>query len=324
MTEARLKLNYRVPDKQRLEWARRIVDAMGDRLPKNLQEVYAREQIFLHQRQSTEIVVQALRIGEIGIAATSSETYALTGLKLKLQSPLERTMVIELANGGDGYIPPPEQHHLGGCNAWPARSAGLEVQAEPIIAETALQLLEQVADRPRRMFKQTRGVGCKALLQAKLVAYWRLDDFSGPRAVDASGNNRDAIYEPGVVFFLEGPRSEVFCTNKEKKRHAGFAGGCLRSRIAGLGDNYSVSLWFWNGMPSDAREVSGWFVSRGREHRLGPHGDHLGIGGTASEQGKLIFLGGSAAKLSSGAPRSIVGVGITSCTSAMVKMSVST
>ena len=39
--------------------------------------------------------------------------------------------VIELANGGDGYIPPPEQHLLGGYNTWPARSAGLEVGAEP-------------------------------------------------------------------------------------------------------------------------------------------------------------------------------------------------
>ena len=69
---------------------------------------------------------------------------ALTGLKLKLQSPLQKTMVIELANGGDGYIPPPEQHLLGGYNTWPARSAGLEVQAEPRIRAKTLSLLRDV------------------------------------------------------------------------------------------------------------------------------------------------------------------------------------
>ena len=62
MAETRMTLKYRVPDRQRLEWAQRIVEAMGDRPPQTTEEVYAREQIILHERQSTEIVVQALRI----------------------------------------------------------------------------------------------------------------------------------------------------------------------------------------------------------------------------------------------------------------------
>ena len=294
MSEARLPLKYRVPDKQLLEWAQRIVAAMGDRPPKDGTEVYAREQIILHQWQATEVVVQALRIGEIGLATTPNETYALTGLKLKLQSPLANTMVIELANGGDGYIPPPEQYPLGGYNTWPARSAGLEVQAEPKIAEAALQLLEKVAGRPRRNYQQSCGSATAALLAAKPVAYWRLDEFAGPRAVDLSGQNRDAFYEPGVLFFLEGPRSDACCASGETNRAAHFAGGRLESRIAGLKDRYSVSLWFWNGMPADGRETAGWMFSRGRGHGLDPHGDHLGIGGTATVPGKLAFLHGDA------------------------------
>ena len=47
-------------------------------------------------------------------------------------------MVIELANGGDGYIPPPEMHAWGGYNTWAARSAGLEVMAEPKITQAAI------------------------------------------------------------------------------------------------------------------------------------------------------------------------------------------
>ncbi len=113
MAEERMQLKYRVPDVQLLEWSKRIVDEMGDRLPKTRTEVYAKEQLILHERQSTEVVVQGLRLGSILIATTPNETYALTGLKIKLQSPFPQSMVIELANGGDGYIPPPEQHALG-------------------------------------------------------------------------------------------------------------------------------------------------------------------------------------------------------------------
>lgn len=292
MAESRITLAYRVPDKQRLEWAQGIVAAMGDRLAKTTEEVYAREQLILHERQSTEIIVQALRIGEIGIATTPNETYALTGLKLKLQSPLPQTMVIELANGGDGYIPPPEQHHLGGYNTWPARSAGLEVNAEPKIVEAALSLLEKVAGEPRRKHLQSRGPAAEAILKAKPSAYWRLDEFAPARAHDSSGNRRDAHYEPGAVYFLAGPHDKAFCQNSEANRAAHFAGGRLVSHWDDLGDQYSVSLWFWNGMPADARETAGWLLSRGRNHGLDGQGEHLGVGGTASSPGKLIYQHG--------------------------------
>jgi len=292
MAESRMVLNYRLPDKQRLQWARQIVETMGDRPPKDTTEVYAREQILLDERKSTEVVLQALRIGEIAIATTSNETYALTGLKLKNQSPLQQTMVIELANGGDGYIPPPEQHLLGGYNTWPARSAGLEVDAEPKIVETLLELLERVAERPRKDFQQSRGPGSAAILAAKPAAYWRLDEFAGPRAVDSSGRNCDAFYEPAVAYFLEGPRSDLFCSGGETNRAAHFAGGRLQARIADLGDTYSISLWFWNGMPLVARPISGWIFSRGRDHGLGPFGDHLGLGGADNHPGRLVFQHG--------------------------------
>jgi hypothetical protein len=59
-------------------------------------------------------------------------------------------MNIELANGAEGYIPPPEQHKLGGYTTWPARTAGLEVGAEPRIVETLLSLLEEVSGQKRR------------------------------------------------------------------------------------------------------------------------------------------------------------------------------
>lgn len=289
MHESRLTLNYRVPDQQRLEWAQKIVEAMGDRPPKTQAEVYAAEQLILHERQSTEIVVQGLRIGSIGIATTPNETYALTGLKVKLQSPLSRTMVIELANGGDGYIPPPEQHVLGGYNTWAARSAGLEVQAEPKIAETAIQLLEQSASAPRRTYRQPLGPAAQAIAKLKPAAWWRLDEFSGCVAADSSGHNVNAAFEPAVAYFLEGPRSESFCSEDETNRCVHFAGNRLRTRLSTLGNQYSVSMWIWNGMPADARDTAGWMFSRGHNNGLAAASEHLGVGGNATNPGRLVY-----------------------------------
>jgi hypothetical protein len=68
----------------------------------------------------------------------------------------------------------------------------------------------------------------------------------------------------------------------------------MRTRIPNIGKTYSVSLWFWNGMPHDARPVTGYLFSRGRDLSLGAQGDHLGIGGTSAHTGKLIFQTGDA------------------------------
>lgn len=289
MAETRLPMRYRVPDAQRLEWSRGIVAEMGDRPPKNDREVYAREQIILHERQSTEIVVQAIRIGSIAIATTPNETYALTGMKLKLQSPLERTMVIELANGGDGYIPPPEQHHLGGYNTWAARSAGLETTAEPRIVAANLSMLEQVCQEPRRRFEQTAGENSQAIQAAKPLAYWRMHEFAAPLAVDASGHGRHGTYEPGVLFFLEGDDQRVFTQTGKLNRCTHFAGGRLRSELPNLGAEYSVVVSFWNGLPDNVREIAGWMFSRDEDLSTTPAGLHLGLAGQAEHAGRLTL-----------------------------------
>ncbi|NND99153.1 MAG: hypothetical protein HKN47_17690 [Pirellulaceae bacterium] len=295
MAESRLRMSYRVPDAQRLQWAQQIVDQIEDGVPKDREQVYAREQVLLHQMQETEIVVQALKLGNLAIVTTPNETYALTGLKLKLQSPLEHTMVIELANGADGYIPPPEQHHLGGYNTWAARSAGLEVQAEPRIVAAGLHLLETISGQPRRQSVQKLGPAATAILSQKPLLYWRLDEMEASVAVDASGNHHDGVFEPGVLFFLPGPlRStddELF-TLDQPNRAVHTANGRIRARLDSLGQDYTVLMSFWNGMPVDARETAGWLFSRDHAHSITSRGDHLGLGGEGARAGKLIFQHG--------------------------------
>lgn len=296
MEEVRLPMKYRVPDAQKLQWAEQVLEKMETENPTQKFEVYAREQTYLHKLQEAEVVVQAIRLGNIGIVTTPCETYALTGLKFKKQSPFKNQMVIELANGALGYIPPPEQHVLGGYNTWPARSAGLQVTAEPQIVATGLSMLEQLANKPRRGTSEQVGPSAEAVLKQKPLAYYRMADMSGPLAADVSGHDRHAVYEPGVCFYLEGSSLSPY-TNSDINRAAFFCGGRMHSRLAALSQQFTVQMEIWNGMPVDARPVTGWFFSRDHASSISGSGVHIGIGGTTEAQsGRLILkLGQNAA-----------------------------
>jgi len=292
MREAKLNLSFRVPDAERLAWARKVAADLNGRLPRTLPEVYALEQIHLHERPTAELKLQALRVGTLGIAAIPNEVFAITGLKIKAQSPLQPTFNIELANGAEGYIPPPEQHKLGGYTTWPARTAGLETNAEPKIVETVLRLLEEVAGQPRRRVSDVTGRYGAAVRASKPAAYWRMSEFTGPRAHDSSPNNNAANYGDGVAFFLEGPASSAF-SESAINRAAHFAGGRVTARLNQLGGTYSIECWVWNGLPNTARPVTGYIFSRGLNSDKEAAGDHLGIGGTAASPGRLIFFNGN-------------------------------
>ncbi len=302
MVERKLTLQRRVPDAKRLAWAKSIVAAMGDRLPKDRQEIYAREQLELAAQPQRELKLQALRIGEVGITAIPNEVFAITGLKLKAQSPFEQTFHIALANGAEGYIPPPEQHRLGGYTTWPARTASLESEAEPKIVETLLQLLEQVSQKKRRPWSVPLGPYAQAVLQAKPVAYWRLEEASGTTARDAV-RQETATFEPGFAWYLPGaqahaeaisaiPEQPSAFTGSVINRGVHFAGGRLTAQLPNIGSTYSVELWFWNGLPLQLRSVTGYLFSRGKADAA--IGDHLGLMGNAQPQsaGRLFFSTG--------------------------------
>lgn len=300
MAETRLELERRLPSRERLAWATELRAAMGDRtLPKDRPEVYALEQFHLAENPVRELKLQALRVGDLAITAIPCEVYAISGLKLKRQSPLALTMNIELANGGEGYIPPPELFPFGGYNTWPARTAGLETDAEPKIVEETLRLLEKVAGRPRRPLPVSDGPYVEAVRGSKPLAYWPMDTIAGQACADCSGNNRTGRYESGVAFFLDGPPIRETGHPDGLCRAAHFAGGRMAAGIPGLGDTYAVEMWFWNGLPHDARAVTGYFYSRGVDASRGGPGEHLGIGGPHGDgaaAGRLIAFNGDERK----------------------------
>jgi neutral ceramidase len=146
MREQRLVLNVRMPTKEEVVKAREFMKTFSDRKPRNWEEVYARETVELAKMDPTrELKLQAIRIGDLGIAAIPCEVYGSTGLAIKAASPLQTTMNISLANGCEGYIAPPEQHKLGGYTAWRARTSCLEELAEPKIKATVVGLLVEAA-----------------------------------------------------------------------------------------------------------------------------------------------------------------------------------
>jgi hypothetical protein len=294
MRETEIKLPVRMPDAKRLEWARGMVKTMGTREPKDRTEVYAREQLWLEANPVRAMKLQALRIGDLGIASWPTEVFAISGLKLKAQSPLQPTMNIELANGEEGYIPPPELHPLGGYNTWSCRSAGLEVQAEPKILRVLLGLLEEVSGKPRRLVVDPPGEYANAVLKSKPVVYWRMNEFDGPFALDAVLGLPHGRYEDGVVFHLDGPASPRFGGLSGINRAAHFAGGRMKVNLPEVGKDYAVEFWFWNGLPHDVRPVTGYLFSRGIEGDKSENGDHLGFGGMHQNAagGRLLVYNG--------------------------------
>ncbi|HZN35808.1 MAG TPA: hypothetical protein VFB80_18390 [Pirellulaceae bacterium] len=146
MQESLLECNVRMPSAEEVAAAKEFMKSFEGKKPKNVPEVYARETVLLSQMPSTrELKIQALRIGSLGIGTIPNETYASTGLFIKEQSPLKETFVVELANGCEGYIPPPELHPLGGYTCWRARTACLAPESERQIRSRVLELLGAVA-----------------------------------------------------------------------------------------------------------------------------------------------------------------------------------
>lgn len=281
MSERRMELMRRLPDEKRLAWAQPILQAMGDRRPRTQEEVYAEQALYIHQHPREALVLQGLRIGDLAIAAIPNEVFALTGLKIKAFSPLASTFNIELANGASGYIPPPEQHALGGYTTWPARTAGLEVQAEPKIAQTVVELLEEVTGKPRRPYTETIGDYARAVMRSSPAAYWRLGEFEGSAILDASGHQRPGIVVGNVAHHVPGPDADAFGPLYQRPaKH--LAGGYLQGDVPGLGRTYSVEFWLWSGMSNNVREITGTLVSRGV--------DQLVLAGTAHVvPGRLLF-----------------------------------
>jgi neutral/alkaline ceramidase-like enzyme len=146
MRERELELGVRLPTPEDVSDAKAVIAQAKKPVLSGLREVYAGETVQMAKYPSTvPCKVQALRIGGLGIVTTPCETFVEIGQAIKRASPLKPTIVIELANGYNGYLPTPEQHKLGGYETWRARSSYLESDASTKITATLIELLKEVA-----------------------------------------------------------------------------------------------------------------------------------------------------------------------------------
>jgi len=149
MAQKEIELGVRLPNESDVQRAKDILAraaAANKKVLTTQPEIYARETALLAKYPAkVPVILQAIRIGELGIVANPCETFVEIGLEIKQRSPLRPTFTIELANGYNGYLPTPEHHEIGGYETWRARSSYLEANASRKIMETWRELLKEVA-----------------------------------------------------------------------------------------------------------------------------------------------------------------------------------
>jgi len=145
MAQRELTLNIRKPTDEQLARANQfLAEPDESKLPPRA-KAYAEFAVQLAEMPPTEdIILQALRIGDMAIVSIPCEVFAEIGLDIKDRSPLKTTFTIELANGWNRYLPTPRQHRLGGYETWLGTNM-LEIQASEKIKHVVLDLLRDVS-----------------------------------------------------------------------------------------------------------------------------------------------------------------------------------
>lgn len=110
-----------------------------------LEKIYARRLLQMEKEwpDQVDIILQAFRIGDLGIAAIPFETFTETGLEIKEKSPFKPTFTISLANGSYGYLPTPRQHEMGGYETWLTTNK-VQKDATVKIVAVLMQLFEKM------------------------------------------------------------------------------------------------------------------------------------------------------------------------------------
>jgi neutral ceramidase len=136
-----LTVGTRKPTAEQLALAKTLLAGLDSREALSLDEIYAGRVVSLAQvPDTTDLRLQAVRVGDVAFGGIPGEVFVETGLAFKERSPFRPSAIISLSNGYFGYIPTPEHHKLGGYETWLGTNR-LEIEAsEKILAK----LLEMV------------------------------------------------------------------------------------------------------------------------------------------------------------------------------------
>ena len=146
MVQREIALKHRVINDADIARAKRFLAAEGEEAKKlpSLAKLYAKRTLALAEKPATaKVLIQASRIGELAICTMPFEVLVEIGLELKAKSPAGDTFVVELANGGYGYLPTPHQHGLGGYETWQGTN-NVQKEASDLLVKNLLEMLGEL------------------------------------------------------------------------------------------------------------------------------------------------------------------------------------
>ena len=148
MRQREVSLNYRKPSSGEIERALKLMELSSkerNEINKRSSSVAARtlEYAEPEMEKSEPVLIQALRIGDQAVVTMPFEVLVEIGLEIKEKSPFPNTFTISLANGGYGYLPPPNQHELGGYETWLGTSR-FEENSSVILTEQLIEMLAEL------------------------------------------------------------------------------------------------------------------------------------------------------------------------------------
>ena len=145
MAQQELTLKVRKPTPDQVARANQFLAEPDEKNLPMRAKAYADRTLALHEHPGTEaIVLQAVRVGDVGVTSIPCEVFTEIGLRLKKQSSLQPSFTMELANGHYGYLPTPRQHELGGYETWMGTN-NLEIEASDKIEAVLRELMQKVA-----------------------------------------------------------------------------------------------------------------------------------------------------------------------------------
>jgi len=152
MRQREVEIRYRKPSPQDVALAEKVL-----KLPRKEREAINKRSTSVATRTveysgpdaptTEKVLVQAVRIGQQAIVTMPFEVLVEIGLEIKAKSPFPNTFMTELANGGYGYLPPPNQHKLGGYETWLGTSK-FEEDTSDILTRHLLEMLAELKEAP--------------------------------------------------------------------------------------------------------------------------------------------------------------------------------
>jgi hypothetical protein len=145
IAQVEIPIRFRVPNEEDLKWANSVLSRPQGTQSTHIREAtYARRTLDMKKLpEQIPVILQAVRIGDIGIAAMPAEVFVEIGLEIRKRSPFPQTFTISLANGAYGYLPTVEHHKLGGYETWRGTNR-LEVQAAPKMIDSLIGLMNDL------------------------------------------------------------------------------------------------------------------------------------------------------------------------------------